>query len=143
MWRERILTMCPAAEFGAPSSAAELAATEAAVGAALPLALRELLLECDGVHGNYGLGVIWSAARIRGDNLHFRTNADFRTLYMPFDSLLFFADAGNGDQFAFPVVGGAVRDDVFVWNHENDSRSRAAPSLQLYVEWWLTGRLKI
>ena len=58
---------------------------------------------------------------------------------MPFDALLFFADAGNGDQFAFPITATAARDDVFVWDHENDSRSWYAASLKSYLESWLTG----
>jgi len=29
-----------------------------------------------------------------------RANVVFRESYMPFENLLFFADAGNGDQFA-------------------------------------------
>jgi len=58
--------------------------------------------------------------RIAADNVGFRSNADFRELYMPFDPLLFFADAGNGDQFAFPRT--PPRDEVFVWDHEDDSR---------------------
>lgn len=54
----------------------------------------------------------------------FRQSVDFRELYMPFDCLLFIADAGNGDQFAYSIVGGAIRrDDIFAWDHENDSRS--------------------
>lgn len=143
MWRVRILALCPSAEFGAACPSAELSDTEAALGAELPRALRELLLESDGVRGPYGTGLVWSTARCRSDNLHFRTNANFRELYMPFDSLLFFADAGNGDQFAFPVVGGSVKNDVFVWNHEDDSRTWVAPSLERYVEWWLTGRIEL
>ncbi|MDD9943430.1 MAG: SMI1/KNR4 family protein [Myxococcales bacterium] len=61
---------------------------------------------------------------------------------MPFDHLVFFADAGNGDQFALAVRGGQIRSpDVFVWNHEDDSRSWAAPDVRTYVEWWMTGRI--
>ncbi|WSL80461.1 SMI1/KNR4 family protein [Kitasatospora sp. NBC_01266] len=60
---------------------------------------------------------------------------------MPFDPLLFFADAGNGDLFALlPRIG---RPDVFVWNHEDDSRTWVAPSLAKYLEWWLTGQIKL
>ena len=88
--------------------------------------------------------MVWSIERIVEDNLHFRRNAQFAELYMPFDSLLFFADAGNGDQFAFPIVGRSFRgSDVFAWDHENDSRSWVAPSLQTYLEWWLSGKLKL
>jgi hypothetical protein len=32
---------------------------------------------------------------------------------------------------------------VFVWNHEDDSRTWVAPSLRVYLEWWLTGKIKI
>ena len=69
----------------------------------------------------------------------FRRDPEFARLYMPFEPLLFFADAGNGDQFAF-----VIRDrpaDVFVWDHESDSRSMVAPGLATYLEWWLDGRI--
>lgn len=63
---------------------------------------------------------------------------------MPFEPLLFFADAGNGDMFAYTVCNGSVRrPDIFVWNHEDDSRTWVAPSLALYLEWWLSGKLKV
>ena len=54
----------------------------------------------NGVEGEYGLGVIWPLERIVDDNVRFRNDAQFRGLYEPFDPLLFFADGGNGDQFA-------------------------------------------
>jgi hypothetical protein len=69
----------------------------------------------------------------------FRRDPDFARLYMPFQPLLFFADAGNGDQFAF-----VMRDrptDVFVWDHESDSRQMVAPRLATYLEWWLDPRV--
>ena len=56
----------------------------------------------------------------------------------------FFADAGNGDQFAFGIIDKKIRNrDIFVWNHENDSREWVAPSLEKYLEWGATGKLKI
>ena len=74
----------------------------------------------------------------------FRSKTDFRQLYMPFDSLLFFADPGNGDQFAFPIQSSSIRRaDVFVWNHEDDSRTWVAPSLEKYLEWWLDGTIQV
>ena len=60
---------------------------------------------------------------------------------MPFDPLLFFADTGNGDQFAFVLT--PPRDDIFVWDHETDSRTWAAGSLDQYLQWWVDGTLKI
>lgn len=64
---------------------------------------------------------------------------------MPFEHLLFFGDAGNGDQFAFPIhADGTInRPDIFLWNHEMDSRSWIAPSLKLYFEWLLSGRIEL
>jgi len=49
---------------------------------------------------------------------------------------------GNGDQFAFlsPPVD---RDDVFAWDHEDDSRQWFAADLRHYLEGWITGRLSV
>ena len=41
-----------------------------------------------------------AAEEIVQRNLHMRTSAALREGYMLFENLLFFADAGNGDQFA-------------------------------------------
>ncbi len=144
MWRDRILSLCSAAEFSAPCSSTVLETTERALGIRLPSELGELLRECDGVLGEFGLGLVWPAPRIVEENLGFRSNVDFPELYMPFDSLLFFADAGNGDQFAYSILAGEIRrSDIFVWDHENDSRTWVAPSLDLYLEWWLSGRIEL
>jgi len=119
-------------------------AAEAQLGVALPIALRELLLETDGVRGNYDLPLIWSLDRIVRDNKIFRRDLEFRSLYMPFDALLFFSDAGNGDQFAFAIAGGQVRrPDVFVWNHEDDSRTWVAGGLRSFVEGWINGKISV
>lgn len=107
----------------------------------MPGQLAALLRESNGVDGEYGLGLIWPIERITADNLDFRNTAEFAHLYMPFDPLLFFADAGNGDQFA--LVPRTGRPDVFVWDHENDSRTWVAPGLSEYLNWWLTGRIKL
>ncbi|GAA3687134.1 SMI1/KNR4 family protein [Nonomuraea antimicrobica] len=112
------------------------------LGHRLPDQLAALLRESNGVEGAYGLGLIWPIERIAADNLAIRRNGGFAPLfYMPFDPLLFFADAGNGDQFA--LVPHTDRSDVFAWNHENDSRTWVAPGLAEYLEWWLTGRIKL
>ncbi|MFI8831135.1 SMI1/KNR4 family protein [Streptomyces afghaniensis] len=66
-----------------------------------------------------------------GDNLSFRNDEQYKSLYMKFDSLMFFGDNGGGDQFAF--VRRLERHEVFVWDHETDSRILVAPSLERYV----------
>jgi hypothetical protein len=143
-WRKHVGALCAEAAFRDPASSTDLAATERIVASSLPAELRELLRQTDGIKGRYGEGLIWPCARIAADNRLFRENEQFRDLYMPFDPLLFFADAGNGDQFAFPVCGGEVRrPDVFVWDHETDSRNCVAPDLARYLEWSCSGKLKL
>jgi hypothetical protein len=88
--------------------------------------------------------LIWPLEYTIQQNINMRTHAAFANLYMPFDPLLFFADAGNGDLFAFAILNKRIRNrDIFVWNHENDSRTWVAPSLDQFVEWWLQGKIKI
>lgn len=141
MWRQRISELTDDAEFAAPATSAAVVEAQNRLGCELPGSLVELLLETDGVSGEYGLGLVWPLARIVEDNLMFRSNPDFVELYMPFGPLLFFADAGNGDHFAF--VRTSPRDDVFTWNHENDSRQWVAGSLDQYIQWWLDGTLRL
>jgi hypothetical protein len=104
-----------------------------------PDELSALLRETDGVLDQYGGGLIWSVDRIVDENTTFRSSPSFAELHMPFSSVLFFADAGNGDQFLFPLTSVGARRDVFVWDHEDDSRRWYASSLDQYVEWWLGG----
>ena len=142
MWRKLIAGCFSSAGFSTGCSDDALDAVERALGVGLPSDLRAALGESDGVSGEHELALLWPLARIREDNLLFRSNADFQDLYMPFEHLLFFADAGNGDQFAFAIQGTAVRrPDIFAWNHENDSRTWVAPSLERYFDWWLSGRI--
>jgi SMI1-KNR4 cell-wall len=144
MWRDFIDRLSTDIKFHSPAKLNETAEVELALEISLPSGLRDLLQESNGVEGSYGLGLIWETERIKRDNLSFRRSSDFKDLYMPFDHLLFFADAGNGDQFAFAILNKEIRTpDIFVWNHENDSREWIAPSLEKYLEWWLSGKLKI
>lgn len=144
MWQELVKQHSGAiiVREGASESAIQLA--ERTLAVKFPSDLQSLLLESDGIEGEYCLGLVRQLDCIVEENLSFRESAEFKELYMPFDCLLFFADAGNGDQFAFPIqAGGIRRDDVFVWNHEDDSCTWATPSLSKYLEWWLSGKLKI
>ena len=128
------------ASFKPPARAEVLSAAEVALGHALPNDLGQLLAESDGIEGEYGLGLLWSVARITRDNAHFRSDEQFHELYMPFDGIVFFADAGNGDQFALSLSG---NHEVYVWDHENDSRSWVASSVMGYLEGWMTGRITV
>jgi hypothetical protein len=143
-FRSRIARLDEKISFAEPVSEERLVAAERDLGVQLPSALRGVFRETDGVAGAYESALVWPLERIVRDNLWFRAYPDYRELFMPFDRLLFFADAGNGDQFAHPISAAMVcRPDVFVWNHEDDSRNWAAPDLVTYLEWWLDGTMKI
>ena len=124
MWRNYLQKLSNDCRFNSGVEADAISMAERDLQIQLPSELAEVLSESDGVMGQYGLGLVWPIERIRSENIAFRGNEQFRELYMPFDNLLFFADAGNGDQFAFAICAAAVRrPDIFAWNHENDSRS--------------------
>jgi hypothetical protein len=91
------------------------------------------------------MDLVWPCERIMKDNSMFRTDADFAELYMSFDSLLFFGASGGGDQFAFAIQrdGKIHRKDIFIWNHENDSREWAARNLDIFLDWVLTGKISL
>lgn len=128
------------ATFRQPAGPEVLAAAEVELDHRLPDELRILLAETNGIEGEYGLGLLWSAERIAEDNARFRTDEGFRSLYMPFDGMVFVADAGNGDQFAVSLSG---NQEVYVWNHEDDSRTWVVPTIIGYLENWMTGKLTV
>lgn len=144
MWRELIAQLEPQANFAPGATAERLSQLELVLGVSLPIDLRSLLSESDGVEGQYGLHLVWSTDEIQELNLQRRNDPGFRSTYMPLDSLLFFADAGNGEMFALGIIEGSIqRPYVYVWNPINDSRTWIASSVRRYLEAWLTGKLKV
>lgn len=131
MWREAALEAFPEAQFRSPAQVAALADAENRLGRELPVELRQLLLESDGIIGRTAVDTVWPVEQIVEQNLLFRSDSSFAQLYMPFDALLFFGDNGGGDQFAF--VRTPQRPDIFVWEHETDSRRWAARDLRDYL----------
>jgi SMI1 / KNR4 family (SUKH-1) len=128
------------ADFRQPATPASIRTAEAKLGAPLPIELRDLFRESDGVKGEYGLDLVWTAERIGEDNALFRSDPEFARLYLPFEGLVFFSDAGNGDQFAVSLRG---PQDVYVWNHEDDSRMWVASSVLDFLRRWMTNELTI
>jgi hypothetical protein len=124
MWRDTISGLFSDATFAAPSTVADIESAEEELKVAFPDELRALLLETNGVAAHYGSALVWSVPLIVANNQLFRDDPDFALLYMSFTSLLFFGDAGNGDQFGYRVLGGQVRDTswIFKWDHESDNR---------------------
>ncbi|WP_430540651.1 SMI1/KNR4 family protein [Pseudoxanthomonas sacheonensis] len=143
-WQSTLSKLFPDARFPRGATLGQITSCEHLLGIKLPSDLKGLLIESDGILVDYGIGLVWPIARIEADNLTFRCNPDFQGLYMPFDSLLFFGEAGNGDQFAFSIQSGAVRrSDIFGWSHGDDSRTWIAPSLKTFFQWWASGHVKI
>lgn len=107
----------------------------------LPGELEELYQQTNGVDesmkGNNIGTLIWNINRVISANIEYRSYPAFKELYMSFDELLFFSEASNGDLFGFITLNGLFsRWDIFVWNHEDDSRSWVAPNLQTFIKWW-------
>ena len=143
MWRELIQSISDDFEFSQGASEQPLSKAESTLGLILPTELRKLLTETNGVEQRSAyLLFLLPVERIEKDNLEMR-NSSALSFYMPFDNILFFADAGNGDKFGFPISReGKIGKDIFAWNHENDSRSWCAPSLKLFIQWWHEGKIK-
>ncbi|MEU9112843.1 SMI1/KNR4 family protein [Streptomyces sp. NPDC048483] len=131
MWREIARQAFPDVEFSEPVNSAMMVAAEQRLGCPIPSKLVSLLRETDGIVGHYGVETIWPLDQIVDQNMHFWSDRTFADLYMPFDALLFIGDNGGGDQFAF--VRTPSRPDIFVWEHEDDSRRWVARDLQDYL----------
>ncbi|MFI6401563.1 SMI1/KNR4 family protein [Streptomyces sp. NPDC050548] len=132
MWKEAAQRAFPEAKFADPVDRPSLRAAERRLGRRIPDALTDLLQETNGISGPYALATVWPLERIVEDNLSFWSEPTFVDLYMPFEPLLFFGDNGGGDQFAFVRVPDG-RHDVFVWEHEDDSRRWVARDLHDYL----------
>jgi hypothetical protein len=132
----------------APATAKAVARFRTTFSFQLPSSLTELYEQSDGIQEKWQAQVvgslIWPLQQVVARNIEMRTHPGFEELYMPFDHLLFFSDAGNGDLFGFRILKEQIRrNDVYVWNHENDSRSWVAPNVERFVEWWLQGKIKV
>lgn len=144
MWKELVSGLSDEYEFQKPADEKEIINAEEQLGVGLPHELKELLKESNGIFGEYHISLIWDIKRIVQDNLSFRNSSDFKELYMPFDCLLFFSDAGNGDQFAYLIINGKInKDDIYVWNHEDDSRTWVASSLKWFIDGWSNVQISI
>jgi hypothetical protein len=119
----------------------------------LPSELEELYRQTNGIEhkmtvdniGELTIGeLIWTVERTIETNKEYRNYKDFKDLYMSFEQLLFFSDAGNGDLFGIVTLNGKFdRHDIFSWNHEDDSRNWVAPNLAKFIEWWLDGKINV
>jgi len=142
MWKNLINKISEEPEFNIPATPNQLEEIKEKFNLEITNELANLLKESNGVDIE---GVrIWSSKEIIDENIDRRTDEVFKDTYMSFESLLFFADAGNGDYFAFSIINGDIqKDDIYVWNHEDDSRTWIAPSLEDFLIWWSEGEISI
>ena len=61
-----------------------------------------------------------------------RTTPDFASLYWSFDQMLFIGEEGGGDLFGFRVLQDEALPEIYLWEHEDDSRGWFASSLADY-----------
>ena len=143
-WRAYLTGLDPAIECRPSANAVQIAVAEVRLAVTFPGELKDLLAATNGVADQYGCHLVWPIERIEEDNLQMQGDLEYHRLYMPFDCLLFFSDAGNGDQFAYSICAGVIRrTDIYVWDHEDDSRTWVAPDLRIFLSWWTSGRIAV
>ncbi len=80
MWIEVVANLTDTAGFQPPASESSLIRCATVLGHPLPTDLAALLRESNGIKGEYGDGLIWSAERIASENQRFREDTDLATL---------------------------------------------------------------
>jgi len=142
-WKSYISSISDEYFYKDPANDVELALIKENLNVELPEELLQLFQESNGVFDECQCPLIWSINQIVEDNLHYRSE-EYRDRYMPFDHLLFFSDAGNGDVFGYAIINGVIQTSrIYVWNHEDDSRSCVAPSLKYFIKGWITDEISI
>lgn len=145
MWKEFINSIFKEYHFKDPATKFEIAQIQKELNVKLPEELTTLFNETNGVFDNWNCPLVWPASQIIKENLFYRNFEDYRDIYMPFDNLFFFSDAGNGDLFCYAILknGTSEKTDIYVWNHEDDSRTWVAASLKHFIEGWITGEIGV
>lgn len=145
MWKELVNSLSNEYYFTIPATKSEIGQLQKELSIKFPDELLELLSETNGVFDKWECPMIWPISQIMKDNLFYRNFEGYNDIYMPFDHLFFFSDAGNGDLFFYSIVknGTVEKRDIYVWNHEDDSRTWVASSLKDFIEGWITGRIKV
>mgnify|MGYP001382772450 FL=1 len=140
-------------EFYAATTAANIAAAEAALSASLPDSLRSVLLETNGVMdmmaidgGDWfeSMWLLWKVEEIVEQNRYYRAAGVEGTYERDFASLVFFAGAGtDGILFAFPVEDGNCALRVMVWHPIMDELDELASCLEDFLRGWLTSTISV
>ena len=142
MWKDYISLISKGYSFKPKATTAEIIQIKEELNVELPKKLFELYCETNGVFDSFGCPLIWSTSQIIRDNLFFRNFEDYRDIYMPFDHLLFFSDDGCGNLFGIRILNGKIQtEDIYVWNHEDDSRTWVASSLETFIKGYVSDEI--
>lgn len=145
MWKELMSDISPIYTFSKPINEDAMSHIEKQLNVEFPAELKSLLFETDGIverHDYAEWFLLWSSDVILRENLQIRSSEVLREFCQPFDNLLFFADSGCGDFFGFLIEDGVISTtDIYVWNHEDDSRPKVASSLKEFVVGWVNGKI--
>ena len=133
-WREAIQRLKHNVKFNAPADAENIRDIETSLRTNVPLDLRDLLLETNGIED-----WLLSAKNIIDVNLEYRNRKEYQEVYMPLDGLLFFLQDGTGSYYGYPICGGRCDTvpRVFYWLHETDERTVAGDTLAAVLERYL------
>ena len=142
MWEDYISTISKEYSFKPPVPKTDITQITRELNVDLPKELLELYNETNGVFDTFNCPLVWSTSQVLEDNLFFRNFIDYKDIYMPFDHLLFFSDNGCGDLFGYRILNGYIHtEDIYVWNHEDDSRIWVASSLEKFIKGWITSEI--
>jgi hypothetical protein len=130
-WLQRAKACFPDASGPGAVSDPQIVRVEKKLGRKLPDPLREIYRECGGILAHYATPLVMPLDDLVQRNEWLRSTDSIAELYMPFDHLLFFGEEGNGDLHAFPIKidGGYGDQNIYEWDHENDSRNWRASSI--------------
>lgn len=127
-----------------PVAADALAEAEERLGLILPVDLRSLLSETDGLGSADGAEPVWPVERIADENEQLRDVGSTPALPEGADEdLLFFGDAGGGNLFAYELDddGDITEPDIFLWLAEAGEARWIASDLQSLLDDWANGAL--
>ena len=142
MWKDLIQNISTGCIYGEPASIEDIEVLEKLFSIQIPKELRNLLYETNGINDSYGYSLIWSIEKITRENLNLGERLE--DVYLPFNNLLFFADARNGDMVGYSISDRSIKqNDIYLWNHRNNEQTQIAPSLNDFVEDWIRGKLSI
>jgi hypothetical protein len=160
-WKERLdaavqrSDSAHAHHYGPPVESEQLVALAEKFGP-LPVDLRSLLQEFDGVVDEHSDSLIWNANEIIEQNDGLRAIQDEEDDPLPYDHFLLFAGNGCGDYFGFclkvpeyesperdmcpgNIPGPIVFGDIIALMHESYSIIRFAPNLAEFIDGWFSG----